>query len=244
MYTHEFSVLPSDSSCRGKIKLRSLLDYFQDTAGLAVEDIEGTTTELIARGYAWVLTRYEIDITGELPSLDEKFFVTTFHDPLHGYNTLRAFRVHSHDGREIVRAKTAWLLLDVHTGRPVKPIAHLPEITSRDTENIPPDFRDIPDFDDENILLSVNFPVRFHDLDYNAHVNNAAYFEWVFDACPVDTMTHELISICASFRSGAKLGENVTLNFAGDGEKSFRVKIMRPGVQKPSAMFACSWRSV
>ena len=73
MYTREIIVQPSDVSNLGTIKLKNLLDYFQDTAGLAVENIEGTTTELIARGYAWVLTRYEIEFPGKMPGLDEKF---------------------------------------------------------------------------------------------------------------------------------------------------------------------------
>ena len=50
MYTRELMVLPSDASCQGTIKLRSLLDYFQDTAELAVNDIEGSATELAAKG--------------------------------------------------------------------------------------------------------------------------------------------------------------------------------------------------
>ena len=58
MFTRSVRVMPSDVSCDGRIKLRSLLNYFQDTAGLAVEDIEGTSTELYSRGYAWVLMKY------------------------------------------------------------------------------------------------------------------------------------------------------------------------------------------
>ena len=240
MYTRNLVVLPSDVSCLGSIKLRNLLNYFQDTAGLAVEDIEGTTTELLSRGYAWVLTRYEIEITGKLPKLDEKFSITTFHDPSLGYNTLRKFQVEQNNTR-IINAKTSWLLLDVKTGRPVKPVAHLPEILSRDTETISPEFRDIPEFSDDEIICSVNFPVRFHDLDYNAHVNNAAYFEWLFDACPIDQTKNEPRKIFASFRSAAHLGENVSLNFARINEKIFACKIMRPDVKKPSAEFLMEW---
>ena len=55
MFTRKVAVMPSDVGVDGRIKLRSLLNYFQDTAGLAVVDVEGTTTELLARGYAWVL---------------------------------------------------------------------------------------------------------------------------------------------------------------------------------------------
>ncbi|MBR1418536.1 MAG: hypothetical protein IJ576_06200, partial [Synergistaceae bacterium] len=72
MYTREVKVMPSDAAVNGQIKLRNFLDYLQDTASLAVEDIEGSTTQLLARGYAWILTRYEIEFTGHtLPSLDE-----------------------------------------------------------------------------------------------------------------------------------------------------------------------------
>ena len=239
MFTREVIVKASDASCQGTIKLKNLLDYFQDTAGLAVENIEGTTTELIARGYAWVLTRYEIEFTGKLPTLDEKFLITTFHDPSHGYNTLRVFDVKTPDGKSIAWAKTSWLLLDLANGRPVKPAAHLPEILKKDTEEINPDFQEIKDFEDEKVLRSVEFPVRFHDLDYNSHVNNAVYFSWVFDECPIDLMTHELKSIYASFRSGAKFGEKVTLNYSNieDNKNIFSCRINRENVKKPSANF-------
>ena len=143
MFKREIIVQPSDVSCLGTIKLRNLLNYFQDTAGIAVEATEGTTSELTARGYAWVLTKYELEFIGNLPSIDEKFELMTYHDPNHGYNTLRVFQG-MNKGRPFVWAKTNWLLLDLAAGRPVKPLAHLPEIMNADAEDIPPEFRAIP----------------------------------------------------------------------------------------------------
>ena len=237
MYARDITVQPSDVSCLGTIKLRALLDYFQDTAGLAVEDIEGTTSELIAKGYAWVLTRYEIEFIGKLPSLDEKFTLSTFHDPHHGYNTLRVFTA------PFVWAKTSWLLLDLAAGKPVKPIAHLPSITERDTAEIAPEFHDIPDFGEIDTCAEVQRSVAFHDLDYNAHVNNAAYFEWIYDTAPLDLTEHELCSVYASFRSGAKLGEKVSIKVSQRPEElCFAHKVIREGVAKPSGMFLTTWR--
>lgn len=241
MYTRELMVLPSDASCLGAIKLRCLLDYFQDTAELAVNDIEGSATELAANGYAWVLTKYEIDFIGKLPVLDEKFFVHTFHDPSHGYNTLRVFQVEDQNGSPIVYAKTSWLLLDLAAGRPVKPIAHIPGIAERDTQSINPVFRNIPDAD--NVLLETVRNVKFHELDYNSHVNNAVYFEWMFDDAPVDFMTHELRAVSASFRSGAKFNENVKIQIAKSEDNTFVYKVFRENVKKPSANFLCIWKN-
>ena len=238
MYTRTVRVMPSDVSCKGRIKLRSLLNYFQDTAGLAVEDIEGTATELYARGFAWVMMKYEIDFCGELPALDDAFKIETFHDPNHGYNTLRMFQVYS-GGERIVSAKTSWLLVDVRTGRPVKPTAHIPGITSRDNEDIPPDFTEIPGISE--ITHTAEFPVMYHDTDYNGHVNNAAYFEWVYDSSPVDIMSREILKARADFRSGAKLGEKVALEFSQSGSVTL-CRVMRPGMSRPGASFMFMWR--
>ena len=234
---------PSDVSCQGNLKLKNLLDYFQNTASLAVENIEGTTTDLIARGYAWVLTRYEIDIIGKLPALDEKFFITTFHDPSHGYNILRVFDVKNSEGNSIAWAKSSWLLLDLANMRPVKAASHLPEILTRDTAEISPDFSEFPEREESEIIKSVDIPVRFHDLDYNSHVNNAVYFGWVFDECPVDLMNKELKFISAEFRTGAKIGEKVTLNYEKiqNETETFKCKIFRENVKKPSANFILTW---
>ena len=251
MYERELMVLPSDASCRGQIKLHSLMDYLQDTASLAVADLEGTSSDLMARGYAWILTRYEVDIIGPLPSLDERFIVRTFHDPNHGYGTLRVFEVNAPDGTPLAWAKTSWLLLDLAAGRPVRPAIHIPEITLRDTAPIDPDFRDIPGFPPGVEVKDMPCPIRFHDLDSNGHVNHAVYFEWVFEAAPIDRMVCDIREISASFRSGAQLGEELRIQMAEtpqvdpNGPRTFVYRIVddhRPS-EKPKTLFRCSWEA-
>ena len=247
MYLRELTVLPSDASCHGRLKLHSLLDYLQDTASLAVRELEGTSSELLARGYAWVLLRYEVEVLAPLPALDERFVVGTFHDVEHGYNTLRVFNVDRPDGTPLAWAKASWLLLDLASGRPVRPKAHLPRIDERYTGPIDPDFPDIPAPDPDAPCTEVLWPVRFHDLDVNAHVNNAAYFEWIFEATPIDLMEFEPRGISASFRSGIRWGGRPRIHIAPLPERgsvrSFAYRITddgRPG-EKPMTLFSCSW---
>ena len=252
MYTREVKVMPSDAAVNGQIKLRNFLDYLQDTASLAVEDIEGSTTQLLARGYAWILTRYEIEFTGHtLPSLDEKFNINTFHDPNHGYGTLRVFQVNKLNGELIAWAKTSWLLLDLAAGRPVKAIEHIPGINSRDAQDINPEFRDIPKLNEANII-EAPFEIRFHDLDVNGHANNAAYFEWIFEASKnipdFDLMKYSLKSAAANFRSGVKWGDELNILIseleAGQNSRAFVYNIAdlnkNKKPEKPTA-FLCEW---
>ena len=44
MYVRELTVLPSDASCRGELKLHGLLDCLQDTAGMAVDSGDNRVT--------------------------------------------------------------------------------------------------------------------------------------------------------------------------------------------------------
>ena len=251
MYVRELTVLPSDASCHGELKLHGLLNHLQDTASLAATGLEGGPTQVLARGYSWVLLRYEVELLQRLPAMDEHFVVKTFHDMNHGYRTLRVFQVETPSGVPLVWAKTSWLLLDLAAGRPVRPAAHLPEFLSRDTEPIDPDFRDIPDFPEPSAgeVHETVYPVRFHDLDANGHVNNAVYFEWIFEATPIDLMTWGPRSISASFRASAKLGDVLTVRIceleeSGSGEvRTFVYEVAGAvrGSGRSLTTFSCSW---
>lgn len=253
MYVRELTVLPSDASCNGELKLHGLLNHLQDTASLAVSELNGSPTQVLARGYAWVLLCYEVELLRRLPALDERFLVKTWHDMKHGYRTLRVFQVETPEGEILVWAKTSWLLIDLAAGRPVRPSAHLPELLLRDTEPIDPDFRAIPAFasgSDAPPVRETVYPVRFHDLDANGHVNNAVYFEWIFEATPIDLMAYAPRAISASFRSSARLGDVLTVRARETEEPAVRGEARtfvyevagadrRDG--KPLSTFSCAW---
>jgi acyl-ACP thioesterase len=217
MYRHNLSVMPSEAGCAGEIKLRALLNRLQDVAGLAVKDREGSPGALMKRGYAWVLLRYSLEVVRRLPGIDEEISIETRHTLNDGFYTLRVFRVFStsNEAETLVLAKTSWVLIDLAAGRPVRAVQHLPEVFSgvADDPPIDPEFPAIPKF--SGSVRSARpagerlFPVRFHDLDANGHVNNAVYFEWAFEATPLDPLAWGIREIHAEFRASAKLGDTV-----------------------------------
>jgi acyl-ACP thioesterase len=218
MYRHELTVLPSEAGCTGEMKLRALLNRMQDIAGLAVEKLEGAPGELLRRGYGWVLLKYELEIAGRLPLLGETVAVETRHTTGDGFHTLRVFRVFAaaNETETLVLAKTSWVLFDLAVGRPVRAARHIPEIFSGTADDPPidPDFAAIPKFSapllrEVPVLGERAFPVRFHDLDSNGHVNNAVYFEWAFEGSPLNPLAWSLREMRAEFRVSAKLGDTV-----------------------------------
>lgn len=218
MYSCAITVAPSDTACTGEIKIRALLNYLQNVAGRAVEDLEGRPGELMRRGYAWVLLRYGLSVVKRLPVMDETFEVTTYHSSGNGLHVLRAFEIDavhpegaSEKGSEtLLRAKTSWVLFDLATQRPVRAERSLPEIfPAGESVFIDPGFREIPDFESAVPVAEAFFPVRFHDLDANIHVNNTAYFEWAYEAAPLDLLAWGVREMAAEFRVSARLGDTV-----------------------------------
>jgi len=216
MYRQKVTVMPSEAACTNEIKIRALLNRLQDAASLAVADREGSPSELIRKGYAWVLLKYELEVVGQLPGMDEAIVIETRHAPNDGFHTLRVFRVFEefNEAETLILAKTSWVLIDLAARRPVRASQRLPEIFTdvADDPPIDPNFASIPRFSgpalkDSPLLREAEFPVRFHDLDANGHVNNAAYFEWVYEATPMDLLSWGVRMMCAEFRVGAKFGE-------------------------------------
>jgi acyl-ACP thioesterase len=225
MYRHDLSIMPSEAGCTGEIKLRALFNRFQDVAGLAVKDQEGSPGALMKRGYAWVLLRYSLEVVRRLPGIDEDVSIETRHTLNDGFYTLRVFRVFStsNEAETLVLAKTSWVLIDLAAGRPVRAVQHLPEVFSdvADDPPIDPEFPAIPKLSSPKMKPADANPagismesvcllqLRFHDLDANGHVNNAVYFEWLFEATPLDPLAWGVREVHAEFRASAKLGGTI-----------------------------------
>ena len=244
MFKRSLQVLPSDASYNGSIKLKSILDYFQDTAGIAVENIYGTSTDLASKGYAWILRDYEINFLRTVPSLDEKFSIYTGHDPNHGFNCLRIFRLANELDNIVIYSKTSWLLIDLTSQKPVKPLVHLPEINSENTLEIDPDFEKIPKL--ENADYEFEHKINFHDLDINTHVNNAAYFQWIFDIAVriLDDMNliENLSYIRASFRNSIKFDDEIKILVSKSENKMLFNIVNTSKSSKPSAEFLTNFK--
>ncbi|MDR1978652.1 MAG: hypothetical protein LBQ42_07955 [Synergistaceae bacterium] len=254
MYKQNVTVMPSEVGCTNEIKIRALLNRLQDAAGLAVANVEGSPDELMRRGYGWVLLKYELKVEKRLPGMGETVTLETRHTPGNGFYTLRVFRVFDEANETLVLAKTSWVLIDLAAGRPVRATQHLPEVFSQVAGDPPIDeeFVPIPKLSpsgEQEQKHEKAFPVRFHDLDSNGHVNNAAYFEWVWEATPLDLMDWGIREIYAEFRVSVKFGETVRVRATEQvpletrNERFFVYDMIVDGDQKarPVARFAALW---
>ena len=78
--------------------------------------------------YAWLVLRHEIDYRGNVGEGAAVTGLTEIREGPRGARFDRHFCFTDADGRELVRAKTTWAMLDQNTGRPARVPA---EVTAR-----------------------------------------------------------------------------------------------------------------
>lgn len=175
-------------------------------------------------GIGWVVTSYSIHIT-ELPRKDSVVKMTTRGTSYNRYFAFREFWLHDQDGNELVKVESIWVLMNEKTRK----------ITAIDDDVITPyqseKVRRVPRLprpgriEPEDQMTSKEYQVRWSDIDFNGHVNNSRYPEWMLDSLPMDFLdTHEPTNIDIRFENEVKYGNRVTSSVVVDSSDNDKIK--------------------
>jgi acyl-ACP thioesterase len=98
--------------------------------------------------------------------------------------SVRRFEAKSQDGDVAASAWSAWIVVDLERGRPVRLDKALPdsyfsaaEPTGEPADDVIPAVSGDCDFERE-------FSVRRSELDLNGHTNHTVYFDWALESIP------------------------------------------------------------
>lgn len=179
----EFIISSYDLNPLGKARLTTLANFFQEMAYAHATKLGFGYEEMKQKQTMWVLSRMKIRMD-RYPSWNDTIRMETWHRGMNRIFGLRDFRVEDSYGNLTGMASTNWLVLDIHTKRPVRPTDGLlnehacyEAVFENDLEKIAlPDGMDALD----------HRKVVYSDLDIVGHVNNVKYMEWCIDAATTD----------------------------------------------------------
>lgn len=138
-------------------------------------------------GAGWVITQNQMTIE-RLPRVDEQLHVWT---EATSYNRLLCYRTYGlddQDGHTLAEIHSTWVMFDL-TKRKMMPIieavaAPTGAVKSAKVERLPR----VAKFDAAD--GSRDYRVRYFDIDFNGHVNNVHYFDWMCDSLGTDWLRH------------------------------------------------------
>jgi acyl-ACP thioesterase len=162
-----------------RLTLASTFDFFQEAAISHAENL-GVGREAMARtGQGWILSRISVFLERR-PRFGETITVRTWP---RGWD--RLFAVRDYDIRDasdapIVRGRSSWIILDIEKHRPLRPQAVMDTLPLNEGIDALPggggglEPRENPGKTGER-------RAAYSDIDYNGHVNNTRYIQWIQD---------------------------------------------------------------
>ena len=180
-FTEEFKVPYYDTNIDGFATAQSLLAYMGEVATLHSDDVGLNIENLRKNNYGWMLNRWKVRIN-DYPAARDSVYVKTWASNFRKFYANREFSILDKHENELVSASSVWIFLDMIKKRPLRVTEDIINLYGVKGNMLFEEFYDfnIP-FKTERGL---DFRVRKSDIDYNNHVNNVKYFQWMLESIP------------------------------------------------------------
>ena len=237
IYTQKFTLNDAQMDCFGRLKPSALLQCVQEVASIHGSALGFDYNTLMAKNLFWAILRTRVQLT-RLPNNGETITLTTWPMPTTRVAYPRSVTAYDEQGRELFRAITLWVMMDVNTRAMVLPgrSGFMLEGHVDGTELAVPGSLMPKTLDN-----CLSRRVCFTDLDINGHMNNTRYFDWIYDLLPADFhRAHPVKEFVIQYLSEALEGQ--VLDMGWDvAEGALQVEATRKnenGDEKHSRVFA------
>lgn len=181
IFTEEFRVPYYESNIRGYATAESLLACMGEVATLHSDDVGLNIDNLRKNNYGWMLNRWKVKIN-DYPKARDWIQINTWASSFKKFYANREFKILDKDNKELISASSIWIFLDMKRKRPIRVTEEITSLYDAENTMLFEEFYDFTrDFSTEE---SLEFRVRKSDIDYNNHVNNVKYFQWMLEALP------------------------------------------------------------
>lgn len=179
-YQESITVSSFDVGASGYLEAPALMRHFQEIASRHADELGVGFQDLQKEQTFWVLTHLQFEAE-RWPEMEEPISIETWPRNIQKLYTTRDFLVSDKNGNEIIKACSAWIMVDIIKKRPVRPAVRLENIDFTTEKEALGNFPEPFNCNGEQ-HIKLNRKVVYSDLDINQHVNNTRYVEWMMDA--------------------------------------------------------------
>ncbi|HEY9592867.1 MAG TPA: acyl-ACP thioesterase domain-containing protein [Spirochaetia bacterium] len=214
-YTHEepFTVCTWDVDRSDRLTMASAFNFCQEVAGNHARELGVGAEWMRERKLAWVLSRMSLVLTTR-PGWGARLVVRTWPRGTDRLFAVRHYELFAADGARLGVGRSAWIALNMETLRP------------RRVESLGVAIPDNPGLDAmadgaaavearEGLSPRGEHLAGYSDIDYNGHVNNARYVQWIQDAVPLeDLLAAPSLRMDINYLAEVKPGDRAILETA------------------------------
>lgn len=204
--TKQYEIYYHDIDAKKRLLLTSLVNYLAD---ISIDQSQrlGVGMQINEKGYAWVLYKWDIDISTH-PTYGQKVFITTMPYSFRKFYCYRTYEIKNENGDLLGTAKSQWILIDIDKRRIVRVPNDVWNVYGVDrTDELP--MKDVEPMVDPQ--YSIDFNIRYSDIDTNMHVNNSKYISWALETVPLEVIKNmTLENITMIYKKETNYGHKIT----------------------------------
>lgn len=207
-FSKHYTVKWHDTDLNRHATPSAILTYMQETAWDHLKSLVCSMDELRDRmGLAFILSSISLSIHAPLYAEDE-IEVKTWVSEGRGLSYPRSFRILK-DGKTVAEANSVWALIDIHSRR----LLRADESPFSATEEAACDLplpRRLRMIRSEDMEEAGERQIVYSDIDYNGHMNNTRYPNFLCDFTP-DICARRVTGLMISFLHEAAYGHTLRI---------------------------------
>jgi len=165
-----------------RLTLNSIFNYFQEAAISHADNLGVGREEMAHTGQLWILSRMSV-IVKKRPKYCEKISVRSWPRGWEKLFAIRDYEIKDSTDTAVVSARSAWLIVDIEKHRPLRPQSVMDNMPLNEGLNaLTPEDCGAAGLPERNNLQKITErKALYTDLDFNGHVNNVKYIQWIED---------------------------------------------------------------
>ena len=163
-----------------RLKLDAVFQFFQEAAISHAENLRVGREEMAGTGQVWILSRMSVHIDRR-PEYRETITVRSWPRGGEKLFAIRDFDIRDKNDIPVVSARSCWIIVDMEKRRPLRPQSVMDSLPQNDGINA---LTTTPAALSERGSLQKTGEKKalYTDVDFNGHVNNVRYIQWIEDA--------------------------------------------------------------
>lgn len=176
-YSRTFTITNNMLDCHDNLRISSLLDITQETAGDHANLLGVGYEEFKKRNYIWVVFRTKIKIIKNIKCLRSVKCLTSIVKP-RLFEFPRDYEIYNNNDL-LAQIRSTWAIFDLNENKVCVPN----DLTSLFTNNegIFERVKKMPAFKKEELIYKKDIIVTYSMLDHNGHMNNTRYVDLFLD---------------------------------------------------------------
>jgi acyl-ACP thioesterase len=193
-----------------RLTIAGAFEYFQDAAINHAEDLGIGREAMAETGQVWILSRMSALIERR-PAYREPVTVRTWPCGWEKLFALREYDIRDAADRRIARGSACWLIFDAEKRRPLRPGPVMENFPRNDgMEKLAGGAASLEPV--EPLRKAGERRALYSDIDYNGHVNNTRFIQWIQDVADPGVLENAgTIRLDINYLGEIKIGEVVGL---------------------------------